>query len=69
MTEICGKLQGKKKALSSCTSATKLREVGGQLACPVLVGSHSHYIAQWLIMSRLPVPEQASGLGWWDLHS
>lgn len=69
MTEICGKLQGKKKALFSCTSATKLREVEGELARPVLLGSHSHYIVQWVIMPRLPVPQQASGLGWWDLHS
>lgn len=41
MTEICGKLHGKKKALSGGTSATKL-EVEGQRERPVLLGSHSH---------------------------
>lgn len=42
MIEILGALQGKKKALSNRTSATKLWEAEGRLENLTPLGSHSH---------------------------
>lgn len=42
MIEILGELQGKKKALSNRTSATKLWEVEARLESLTLLGSHGH---------------------------